>query len=114
MPEINAARGEFLFKLGDHELVMAPSFKNISRIEASLGRSLLVPQALTVREYVAVIDGLAKKTPGRPDADEMGELLMRQGLKTAMPVVEALLSRITGGDETPADEGNGSSPARAG
>lgn len=112
MPELNTARGEFLFKLGDQELVMVPSFKNIARIEAALGRSLLTPQALTVREYVAIIDGLAKKP--KPDMDDIGELLMRQGLKTAMPVVEALLGRLTGGDETGGAEGNGSQPGSVG
>lgn len=112
MADVNTARGEFVFKLGDQELVMVPSFKNIARIEAALGRSLLVPQALTVREYVAVIDGLAKKP--KPDTDTMGEMLMRQGLKTAMPVVESLLARLTGGDDEQADEGNGMQPASAG
>lgn len=108
----NAARGEFVFKLGDHELVMVPSYKNISKIEAALGRSLLTPTIPTLREYVLIIDGLAKKP--KPDADDMGDLLMAQGLKTATPVVSSLIESLANGNNAGGDEGNGEQPASAG
>lgn len=112
MPEVNAARGEFVFKLGDHELVMVPSFRNIAKIEAALGRSLLAPSVFTLREYVVVIEGLARKS--KLDADEIGDLLMTQGLKTAFPLIASLIERLANGNDAGGDEGNGSQPASAG
>lgn len=119
MAEPNAVRGEFSFALGDHEFTMVPSFQNIARIESGLGRSILAlsgelsaGRGVTLAELVLIIDNLAKKP--KPSRDEIGDMLMAEGVLAGMPVLETLITRVVGGSRRASAEGNEANPASAG
>ena len=100
MLEPNEVRGEWKFTMGDREFILVPRFQQIARIEAGLGRSILQTAAtngFTVAEMAMVIDCLAKKMKPPVNREEIGDMILDEGMEVVVPVIEMLVNRVAKG-----------------
>lgn len=104
MAEVNEARGEFLFTIGDVEFLMAPSFGRVNKIEGIFGRSLVqvagelvAGQGLTMRELVGALELLIKEP--KMKSDEIGKLVTSVGYAKAIGAINELIDYVVFGEE---------------
>lgn len=121
----NAERGEFVVKIGDRELLMAPDFDRIAKAETVLGRSLVqlggeiaIGAVPTLAQTAGVFAAFIVKP--EMSREEVGRLLARVGYRgydaSLADIVERVIygkdgppSREDGADESGNVEGGGSS-----
>lgn len=107
----NQVRGEIACRLGDQELVLVPTFQRIAKLEAALGRSLIalasglsIGRGITINEIVTIVDTMARSP--KPSRDEIGELVVRNGVQSAIPILQSFLERVLTGQGEEPTEGN--------
>jgi len=100
----NGARGEVRIEVGDHEILLVPSFENLKRTEAILGRSLVqvsnelaAGMGLTVVETVAAIRELMKSP--KMGKDRLAELVIKHGVSSFAHAIGKVCAAVILGSE---------------
>ena len=103
----NPLRGEVPLTLGGRVYVLRPSFAAIVAVEQRLGGVIALAVKgskgeLGLREMAALIfETMEKDGSGAPSEEEVGALILEEGLAAISPVVSALLAAILkGGRQT--------------
>lgn len=100
MFEPNEVRGEWKLTMGGREFILIPRFQQIARIEAGLGRSILQAVAsggFGIADLAMIIDNLAKKQKPPISREEIGDMILEEGMEAVVPVIEMLVTRVTRG-----------------
>ncbi|MDX3910329.1 MAG: GTA-gp10 family protein [Sphingobium sp.] len=98
----NGARGEAVLLVGEHALVVRPSFAALVAAEAELGPLFaLVERAAAGELRLAEMAGLFWHClHARPEGltrEDLGEAVVASGLAAAMPVLRCVLRQVLAG-----------------
>ena len=105
MAAANAVRGERKVSIGGTELLLVPSFGRLAKVEAACGRSIVqilqeigTHQRVTVTDTVAMVELLCREP--KLKTDQIGALVVREGVVKVLGVLAAVLgSALTGDDD---------------
>lgn len=103
----NPQCGEVRVTVGGQDLFLVPTFGRLAKLEIALGRSLVQfamdlgrVQAVTFQDVVFILDVMARDP--KPPADELGALVVREGIVTVLPKLSGFLDLVlTGGPHDP-------------
>lgn len=105
MSGANPDRGEVAITLAGQEIVLRPTFDAIAKIRAAtgvpFGQSYSRIAALDVVEMATVLGACARAAGSTLKDEQVGELIMREGVAAAVEKATALLGNILTGGSKP-------------
>lgn len=112
----NETRGEITGKLGDTEIILEPSFEKVEAIETAIGKSVVQltidmhnkTNALSFSDVAHILQ-ISQKTR-KFNYKQMGNMITKNGLVNAMPLIEGFLESVLEGGAEGNEEAETTTP----